>query len=279
MKTTRLIFMAIMCVFCLQSCSQDHTEIPVSEPVKVKTFYSGTWDVAHIDFVKEANLWFDSVSTANNFIYEKSNDWNSLNDATLEDCDVVIFLDDVPKSRAQEQALERFVENGGGLIVFHAAGYNDQLGKWDWYYNDMLGMGRYAGNTWKPTSATLRVEKKDHPIVQGLPDKFESQPNEWYKWERDLTQNENIDILLAIDESSFPLGTGPKEFEIWHEGYYPVVWANKAHNVVYINMGHNDMKYNPDVALSHTFDNDIQNKLVLNTIQYLGAKKKIQQNN
>jgi len=27
--------------------------------------------------------------------------------------------------------------------------------------------------------------------------------------------------------ASFPLGTGPKPYEIWHSGYYPVVWTNK----------------------------------------------------
>lgn len=41
----------------------------------------------------------------------------------------------------------------------------------------------------------------------------------------DLRQNPDIDILLSIDSTSFPLGTGPKPHEIWHSGYYPVVWT------------------------------------------------------
>ena len=43
-----------------------------------------------------------------------------------------------------------------------------------------------------------------------------SSPNEWYRWEKDLRQNPDIDILLSIDSTSFPLGTGSKQHEIWH---------------------------------------------------------------
>lgn len=55
--------------------------------------------------------------------------------------------------------------------------------------------------------------------------------------------NPDIKILLSIDPTSFPLGTGPKQSEIWHSGYYPVVWTNKKYKMLYINMGHNDIDY------------------------------------
>jgi len=54
----------------------------------------------------------------------------------------------------------------------------------------------------------------------------------------DLRQNPDIDILLSIYSTSFPLGTGPKPQEIWHSGYYPVVWTNKHFKMIYLNMGH-----------------------------------------
>ena len=31
---------------------------------------------------------------------------------------------------------------------------------WDWYHNQFLGAGQYEGNTWRPTSAILKMEKK-----------------------------------------------------------------------------------------------------------------------
>ena len=70
-----------------------------------------------------------------------------------------------------------------------------------------------------------------------------SNPSEWYRWQKDLRANPDIDILLAIDSTSFPLGTGPKLHEIWHSGYYPVAWTNRKYRMIYFNFGHNDIDY------------------------------------
>ena len=54
-----------------------------------------------------------------------------------------------------------------------------------------------------------------------------SSPNEWCRWENNLQKNSDIKILLSIDSTSFSLGTCPKPYEIWHSGYYTVIWTNK----------------------------------------------------
>jgi uncharacterized protein len=120
----------------------------------------------------------------------------------------------------------------------------------------------------------LRVEKRDHAITKALPETFRSAPSEWYRWERDLRTNSDIQILLSIDPSSFPLGTGPKPHEIWHEGYYPVVWTNKKFRMVYMNMGHNDMDYEGKTnrELSSTFAEPAQNELITQALLWLGRR-------
>jgi hypothetical protein len=101
---------------------------------------------------------------------------------------------------------------------------------------------------------------------------FKASPNEWYRWKNDLKTKADIKILCSIDPSSFPLGTGPKTYEIWHEGYYPVVWTNTKYKMLYLNMGHNDIDYeNGNKDLSQTFANETQNKLILNAIQSFGG--------
>jgi hypothetical protein len=122
----------------------------------------------------------------------------------------------------------------------------------------------------------LRVEDHKHPATKRLPVTFKSSPNEWYRWTADLTKNPNIDILLAIDSTSFPLGTGPKAHEIWHSGYYPVVWTNTKYKMIYVNMGHNDIDYEnkTNKELSFTFNNPIQDTLILDGLMWLGARKK-----
>ena len=112
-----------------------------------------------------------------------------------------------------------------------------------------------------------------------MPETFKSSPNEWYRWEHDLRKNPSIKILLSIDSSSYPLGTGPKLNEIWHSGYYPVVWTNTNYKMIYFNMGHNDIDYehkfdNTNKTLSYTFNNPIQDKLIINALVWLGSKGK-----
>ena len=121
----------------------------------------------------------------------------------------------------------------------------------------------------------LRVENPAHPAVRHLPETFRSAPNEWYKWTNDLRTNSNIKILLSIDPSSFPLGTGPKLHEIWHAGYYPVAWTNRRYRMIYFNMGHNDIDYEHKTGkeLSFTFENETQNRLILDSLLWLGGRK------
>jgi hypothetical protein len=243
---------------------------------RVLAFYTAKHEAPHISFVKEANRWFSKMAAQHNFSYESTNDWGNLNLDFLARYQVILFLDTRPEAPAQRAAFRRYMEKGGGWMGFHFAGFaltpSEVPQNWDWYHKEFLGVGSYAGNTWKPTSAILKVEDKTHPVAKGLPETFKSAPNEWYKWTADLRKNSDIKILLSIDPASFPLGNGPKPHEIWHGGYYPVVWTNVKYRMVYFNMGHNDMDFNskPNKQLSSTFDSETQNRLMLNGLKWVG---------
>ena len=250
---------------------------------KVIAFYTAKNDQAHISFVHQANKWFPLAAKENNFSYDSTNDWSKLNDKFLSQYQVVLFLDTRPEVPAQRDAFKKYMDNGGGWIGFHFAGFaltpSDFNQDWDWYHNEFIGAGQFKSNTWRPTSAVLKVEDKTHPITKNLPETFKTAPNEWYRWEKDLRENKNIKILLSIDPSSFPLGTGPKQDEIWHSGYYPVVWTNINYKMFYINMGHNDIDYEnkTNKELSYAFSSDSQNKLLINALLWLGNGKKVNQ--
>jgi len=242
-------------------------------------FYTGKNDKAHISFVNEANRWFSKMAAERGFAYNSTGNWGNLNLEYLARYQVVLFLDTRPDAPAQRQAFQKYMEKGGGWMGFHFAGFaltpSQVPQNWDWYHKEFLGSGSYAGNTWRPTSAILKVEDRAHPATKDLPETFKSSPNEWYKWTSDLRINPNIRILVSIDPASFPLGTGPKPHEIWHSGYYPVVWTNLKYRMIYFNMGHNDIDYEnkTNKELSFTFSNEIQNKLILNALEWLGNKK------
>ena len=249
-------------------------------PFKVIAFFTGKNDRAHISFVGEANKRFPEMAKQNNFTYDTTSNWNNLNASFLADYQVVLFLDTRPETTGQRDAFQKYMQNGGGWLGFHFSAFaltpSDYPQNWDWYHNEFLGSGQYKSNTWRPTSAILKVEDSPNTVTKGIPATITASPNEWYRWEKDLKTNPDIQILLSIDPASFPLGTGPKPHEIWHSGYYPVVWTNKKYKMVYMNMGHNDIDYEnkTNKELSFTFDNPTQNKLILNTILWLGRNKK-----
>ena len=246
----------------------------------VIAFYTARQDQAHISFVHEANRWFSKIAKQNNFSYDSTNNWKNLNEVFLARYQVVLFLDTRPELPEQRDAFKMYMEKGGAWMGFHFAGFaltpSDYPQNWDWYHNQFLGAGQYKSNTWRPTSAILKVEDNHHPVTQHVPTKFKSSPNEWYRWEKDLRKNPDIKILLSIDSSSFPLGTGPKPHEIWHSGYYPVTWTNKNYKMIYFNMGHNDIDYEHHTGkeLSFQFGNETQNQLVIDALLWLGAAKK-----
>ncbi|SEO69469.1 Trehalose utilisation [Mucilaginibacter gossypiicola] len=246
---------------------------------KVIAFYTGRNDLAHISFMHEANRWFPAMAKKYNFTYDSTNNWANMNPEFLAKYQVVIFLDTRADNPEQRAAFEQYMKKGGAWMGFHFSAFaltpSDFPQNWDWYHNEFLGSGQYVSNTWHPTPAVLHVEDPNHPVTKGLPVTFKTNPNEWYRWEHDLRKNPNIDILLAVDSTSFPLGTGPKQYEIWHSGYYPVAWTNKNYRMVYFNIGHNAMDYDggTNKELSQTFENADVDKLIINSLLWLGRGK------
>jgi len=269
---------AIVCAAVLVCASSAKAQSSAAK-FKVVAFYTVRNDQAHISFVREANRWFPEMAAGHGFVYEATTNWSQLNTEFLSRYAVVIFLDGRPDDAAQRKVFQKFMEQGGAWLGFHFAAFaltpSTYPQNWDWYHNQFLGSGEYVSNTWRPTSAVLRVEDDSHPATAHLPVTFRSSPNEWYRWKADLRANPDITILLAIDPSSFPLGTGPKTHEIWHSGYYPVVWTNNKYRMMYVNMGHNDIdhEHNTRQELSSTFTNDVQNKLILDGLFWLGTGK------
>ncbi|MGW3991272.1 ThuA domain-containing protein [Streptomyces sp. NPDC004830] len=236
---------------------------------KVIAFYNGTWDAAHIDFVKEANAWFPRAAAENGFAYTATTDWNLLADGGMDDYQVVLFLDDAPQTAAQRAGFERYVRAGGGWLGFHVSAFTTQAGSWPWFYNSFLGSGAFRSNTWGPTTAVLRTEDRTHPATAALPATFTSSVSEWYSWSNDLRANPDIKVLASVDPSSFPLGTDPNQS--WYSGYYPILWTNTQYRMLYANFGHNAMNYDTNTRLSSTFASATQNRFLIDGLKWLGG--------
>jgi hypothetical protein len=277
-----LLTLLALCSLCLTvSIAAAQDQIDKAAPPKkfsAIAFYTGKADQAHISFIGECKKWFPEIAAKNNFDCEMTNDWDQMTPENLAKHQVVIFWDTRPEKPEHRKAFQDYIENGGGWMGFHFAGFaltpSAYPQNWDWYHDNFLGADQFVSNTWRPTSAILKVEVKDHPATAGLPDTFKTRPSEWYRWRGELRKNPDIKVLLSVDPSSFPLGTGPKQHEIWHSGDYPIVWTNTRYRMIYFNFGHNDIDYEnkTNKELSQTFGDENQDRLVVNSLLWLGEK-------
>lgn len=242
---------------------------PRAPAFKVVAFYSGTWDAAHIDFVKEANEWFPRTAAQHDFTYTATTNWDLLASGGVNDYQVVLFLDDAPHTAAQRAGFERYMRAGGGWMGFHVSAFTTDAGSWPWYHNSFLGSGDFRSNTWGPTTAVLRTENRAHPATSGLPATFTSSVSEWYSWSKDLRTNPDIKVLASVDPTSFPLGTDPNQS--WYSGYYPILWTNSRYRMLYANFGHNAMDYATHTRLSSTFASPAQNRFLVDGLKWLGG--------
>ena len=176
---------------------------------RVIAFYTAKNDQAHISFVHEANKWFPQMAEKYKFAYDSTNNWSNLNAEYLSHYQVVLFLDTRPDDPAQREAFQKYMENGGGWMGFHFSAFaltpSTYPQNWDWYHNEFLGSGQYGSNTWRPTSAILRVEDKDHPVTKNMPHTIKASPNEWYRWEKDLRQKPQYPHFTVYRFYKFPV--------------------------------------------------------------------------
>src|ERR1700754_1821614 len=104
---------------------------------KVLAFYSKNVEGDHVTFAKELRSFMSDMSDERNFTFDVTTDWTNLNDTLLRNYQVVIWINDFPHTDAQRKSFRKFMENGGGWIGFHVAGYNDETTNWPWFVDFM----------------------------------------------------------------------------------------------------------------------------------------------
>lgn len=132
-----------------------------------------------------------------------------------------------------QQAFEKYMEEGGGLVVFHAAdnsfpqwkAYNQMIGLGGWgdrtekdgplvYYTDAGEMVRdtspgNAGAHGPESEYQITIRKPDHPITQGMPEVWLHTKDELYNSLRGPA--ENMEILATAYSAEDNKGTGRHE--------------------------------------------------------------------
>jgi uncharacterized protein len=191
----------------------------------------------HEGFVAAALEWLDKFSKKKHFDYTIINNPDSISESFLSHFTLFIQLNFPPYrwSSQSKSAFVKYIEEGrGGWIGFHHAsllGEFDGYSMWDWYSQFMGGI-RWKDYIAAKATAIVRVEDKNNPVMEGLPETFSIPDDEWYTYDKD--PRPNIHVIANVDESSYQ---PPSDIKM---GDHPVIWTNdkvKARNV-YFQMGH-----------------------------------------
>lgn len=217
--------------------------------------YSDKTEPDHVDFAKDALKFLSQRAASEQFTLETTTRWDDLNDERLKKYQLVIWLNESPSNAEQRRAFERYMQNGGAWLGFHAAAYNDKDTNWPWFV-DFLGGAVFETNSWPPLPAHLVIDDGAHPVMANIPSTFQSPANEWYIWNPSPRLNKDVRVLATLDPSNYPIGLK----DLLTSGDLPVVWTNTKYKMLYMNMGHGDK----------IFTSSTQNQLIDNAVNWLG---------
>ncbi len=195
-------------------------------------------EIAHVQFDRQSMEFFHRLNYGDGFVLDTTTTLRGYTYEQLKEYSVIIALNASPSDPESRALFEKYMENGGGWLGFHASAYNDRNTNWPWYAK-FLGFGEFKANNWPPQAALLEVDTHDHPVTKNLPDAYVAPPSEFYQWALEPSDNKDVQVLLTLSAKNYPMGVK----DIIYGGAFPVVWTNTNYRMVYINMGHGDESY------------------------------------
>lgn len=205
---------------------------------KALVYYTHHAEEAHVDFALQGVEFFKRLNYGDGFILDITTDFSQYPYEKLKEYDIVVMLDGYPNTKAERDIFEKYMENGGGWMGFHVAAYNDKNTNWPWLVQ-FLGGGVFYCNNWPPQPVLVEVDNSSHPITKNLPQSFVVPESEWYQWNPSPRENKDIEVLISISPSNYPLGIK----DVINFGDFPIVWTNKNYRMIYLNMGHGDDEF------------------------------------
>lgn len=143
---------------------------------------------------------------------------------------------------AQRDALEGYIQGGGGWMGIHYTGWSaGTVSEHDvnpWYLGLVGAVSEGHPENPAIRQATVRVSAEDHPLTAGIPDEF-VRSDEWYDW--NVNPAANVRTLLEVDETTYTDGR--------HGSIHPVTWCQEydGGRSWYTSMGHDGAYFSEPV--------------------------------
>lgn len=266
--TYKLQIMKHLLILLFTACTLlTYAQVPEGYPAnyakaprfKALIYYTQHAEEAHVQFAEQATTFFKKLNYGDGFVLDITTDFSKYPYEKLKEYNVIIMLNTPPNTKAERDAFEQYMENGGGWVGFHAAAYNDKNTHWPWFVK-FLGGGVFYCNNWPPQPVLVEVDNEEHPVTKNLPASFVAPASEWYQWTPSPRQNKDVEVLLSLSPKNYPLGIK----DVVNFGDFPIVWSNKNYRMIYLNMGHGDEE----------FIDGTQNLLLVNAFRWVVSKDK-----
>lgn len=212
---------------------------------------------AHVQFDTQAIGFFRKLTFGEGWIMDVTTSLADYPYEKLKDYSIIISLNAAPAGKEQREAFEKYMENGGGWMGFHASAYNDSNTRWSWY-NKFLGCGAFYCNNWPPQPALVECDTREHDVTRSLPQSFVAPASEFYQWQPGPRENPDVQVLVSISSKMYPFGLK----DVVKYGDFPIVWTNKKYRMIYLNMGHGD----------EAFIDATQNLLFINAFRWIVSR-------
>jgi len=173
------------------------------------------------------------------FVVEATEDASRISDSGLAPYRAVVFLSTTGDflDSAEQAALQRFVQRGGGWVGVHAAA--DAESGWPWY-GELVG-ARFARHP-AVQPATIHVADRRHPATASLPASW-ARTDEWYDFRGN--PRGRVHVLATVDESTYQGGGMGAD--------HPVIWCHTVGSgrAFYTALGHTTESFSEPLFLDH----------------------------
>lgn len=258
MKRIFPILAAAMLLFCTNALhAQAVREASYAgSRIRFKALLHGTVhaEEAHVQFSQQAEQFLRKLTVGDGFVLASCTSLLDYDWEKLKEFDVIISANGGFAPGEERALFEKYMENGGGWVGFHASAYNDRDTGWPWFLQ-FIGGGVFLCNNWPPQPALVELDVDDHPVTRNLPHEFVIPASEYYQWTPSPRQNPDIQVLLSLSPRNYPIGLK----DVVYGGDWPLVWTNRRYRMIYLNMGHGD----------EGFSDATQNLLFVNALRWV----------
>lgn len=233
----------LLTLFVMAACSSPQ----ITERMNIAVI-TKTQDFRHnnIPFAVKA---LNELAVENNWQLLHTEDSYYFSQNNLDTLDLIIFLQTTGTifGEEQKQAIEQFVEKGGGLLTIHTGTVTEN--QWDWYIENLGAV--FIGHP-PVQKGKLIIEDRSHPATSFFPDSVWVVEDEWYSFDRNPRQE--VNVLISIDESSYDVDNNE-----WFEGAkqrmgdHPLVWYKHVGQgrIFQTALGHPEELYTNTLFIKH----------------------------